>query len=525
MSESLSKLPRNLYRAEQVRQLDRLAIEEFNIAGIELMRKAGSVAFDCVMENWPQTRHLQIFTGSGNNAGDGFIVAGLARQQGLSVDVVCVGDVDKLNGEAKDAYDWACGLKVSMRKYSEIDLERENEHAQTAIIDALLGTGLDRNVEGEYKSAIDYLNSLSAPVVAIDMPSGLSADTGMSLGSTVNADLTITFIAMKLGLLTGEGRDFVGELVCHKLDIPEEVTTHANAPQAVAQRIDINYAAQQLYPRQHSSHKGNHGHVVIVGGDYGFGGAGILAAEAAQRSGAGLVSLITRPEHRQSLLARAPEIMVLTCEENAEAIEEVLRKASAIAIGPGLGRSDWSRGLLQQVMGVQLGDKTPLVIDADALQLLAERSQLLSSTRRENWILTPHPGEAGVLLNKTTAEIQSDRVASVSELAQRWGGCCLLKGSGSLIACTKKGADKKAGPQSIFLCTEGNAGMASGGMGDVLTGLTTSLLAQGLDLESAICCAVCVHGEAADLAVDFEGQRGLAASDLLPYIRQLVNPS
>ncbi|PCJ23866.1 MAG: bifunctional ADP-dependent NAD(P)H-hydrate dehydratase/NAD(P)H-hydrate epimerase [SAR86 cluster bacterium] len=516
-----TRLPRKLYRADQIRKLDQIAIEEFGISGFNLMHTAATVAFNTLLEKWPQTRYVQIFAGSGNNAGDGYIVAGLAHDQGIGVEVIQLSDPQKLQGDAKKAWQWAQQRQVEMAGFSNFNPQRQTEHANTVIVDALLGTGLDRAVAGDYKSAIEYINSTSSPVVAIDIPSGLSADTGQSFGTTVIADLTITFIAMKQGMLTNEGRDFVGEIIYHDLDVPKEVFQADSAPLPSATRIDINYISHNLRPRARSSHKGTHGHVLIMGGDYSYGGAVIMAAEAAQRSGAGLVSVITRSTHRSAMLARRPEIMVVGTEDESPQLDSVLSKASVIVIGPGLGRSMWGRELLQQALSTQMANKTPLVIDADALHLLAGKNHqgqtsAGSNIKRDNWILTPHPGEAAALLNCSIAEIQADRFLAVRNLNKTWGGVCLLKGSGSLIC-----ADQQ---QSLFLSSEGNAGMASGGMGDVLSGLVASLVAQGLSLEQSLCSAVCIHGEAADLSMEANGQRGMVATDLFPYIRQLVNP-
>ena len=519
MNNSTSRLPRQLYRAAQVQQLDRIAIEEFEIPGFSLMQAAGAVAFNALLEKWPQTRHLQVFTGSGNNGGDGYIVAGLALQQGIGVDVIQVGDAASLQGDAKLAWQWAQQQQVSMTPYADFDAEDESGHAHTLVVDALLGTGLDRPAEGSYKQAIEYINLTESPVVAIDIPSGLSADTGKQLGSTVIADLTVSFIGMKQGLLTCQGRDFAGAIVFSSLDVPDEIYVSKNAPKPSAHRIDINYATRHLLPRAQSSHKGNHGHVVIIGGDYGYGGAALMAAEAAQRSGAGLVSLITRSNHRPAILARRPEVMVTGTEDEDVQLDELISRATAIAIGPGLGRSDWSRNLLQLALSAQISADTPLVIDADGLNLLAERSQTGSPIKRDNWILTPHPGEAASLLDSTVAEIQDDRFEAVSALHRKWGGCVLLKGSGSLICISE---NKQ---QNLFLCSEGNAGMASAGMGDVLSGIIVSLVAQGLPLQHSLCCGVCIHGEAADLAMEEGGQRGMLATDLFDFIRQLVNPT
>ena len=249
-----------------------------------------------------------------------------------------------------------------------------------------------------------------------------------------------------------------------------------------------------------------------------------MAAEAALRGGAGLVSVITRACHRPALLTRRPEIMVLGTEDENAQVDALITKATAIVIGPGLGRSVWARGLMQKALSVQRVSNTPLILDADALHLLAEKLRQGSTEggtgiKRDNWILTPHPGEAGALLDIATSEIQGDRFSAVQKLQSTWGGVCLLKGSGSLICSAKNGR------QEIFLCSEGNAGMATGGMGDVLSGLVGSLVAQGNSLENSLCASVCIHGEAADLSMQAHGQRGMAATDLMPYIRELVNPA
>jgi hydroxyethylthiazole kinase-like uncharacterized protein yjeF len=522
MIDASSRLPHQLYRAAQVRQLDRVAIDQFGIPGFKLMQTAGAATLDALLERWPQTRYLRVFAGGGNNGGDGYIVAALAQEQGLNAKVIQLPDPTNLREDAQKARQWAQERQVSILPYADFDAELEGSHPQMVLVDALFGTGLDRAAAGEYQHAIHTINAAhdaNVPVVAIDIPSGLSADTGNPLGATVNADLTVTFIGMKQGLLTAQGRDFAGQIVFHDLDVPVEVFTSDSAPRPSAQRIDINYATEHLVPRTRSSHKGSHGHVVIIGGDHAYGGAAIMAAEAAQRTGAGLVSLITRTAHRPAMLARRPEIMVMGTEDQAAPVEELIARASAIAIGPGLGRSEWSRKLLQLAMSAQVSANIPLVVDADGLNLLAERGQSGSSIRRQNWVLTPHPGEAAKLLDCTVAEVQADRFAAVTELHNRWGGSCLLKGSGSLI-CS---GDAKVA--ELYLCSEGNAGMASGGMGDVLSGIVVSLLGQGLSLQQSLCCGVTIHGEAADLAMDDGGQRGMVATDLLQFIRQLVNPA
>lgn len=524
MTDYLTRLPRDLYTAAEVRLLDKIAIEQFDIVGFTLMQTAASIAFNTLLEKWPQTRHVQVFAGSGNNAGDGYLLASLAKEQGLSAEIITLSDPEKLKGDARLAAEWAAKQQVTMTAFADFDCEHEKDHAHPVVVDALFGTGLDREVTGDYATAINFINGADRPVLAIDIPSGLSADTGATLGVAVIADATVTFIGLKRGLLTNQAGDYVGELIYHDLDVPRRVFTSESAPKPTAERIDINSTSAILTPRATTSHKGSHGHVLVIGGDSSFGGAVIMAAEAALRSGAGLVSVITRSCHRPALLARRPEVMALGTEDANANIDELIARATTIVIGPGLGRGDWARGLMQKALFAQISTDKPLVLDADALHLLAEKREQGAADKgtgikRDNWILTPHPGEAAALLNSSIGEIQGDRFAAVRQLNHIWGGACLLKGSGSLICA---GSDSQ---QHIFLCSEGNAGMATGGMGDVLSGIVGSLVAQGNSLENSLCAGVCIHGEAADLCMQADGQRGMAATDLMPYIRQLVNPA
>ena len=524
MSDYRTRLPRDLYTAAEVRLLDKITIEQFGIPGFTLMQSAASIAFNKLMEKWPQTRHVQVFAGAGNNAGDGYLLASLAKVQGLSTEVITLSDPEKLQGDAKLAAQWAVKQQVVITHFSDFDVEHKKDHAHPVVVDALLGIGLDRKVTGNYAKAIEFINKADRPVLAIDIPSGLSADTGACLGVAVKANVTVTFIGLKQGLLTNQAGDYVGELIFHRLDVPDQVFTSESSPKPAAQRIDINSTSAMLAPREAASHKGSHGHVLVIGGDSSFGGAVIMAAEAAVRSGAGLVSVITRSAHRPALLARRPEVMVLGTEDDNTNIDDLISKATTIVIGPGLGRGSWARCLMQKALYAQISADRPLVIDADALHLLAEKREQGSAEKgagikRDNWILTPHPGEAAALLNRSISEIQGDRYAAVRQLNATWGGACLLKGSGSLICTAEKSQQK------LFLCSEGNAGMATGGMGDVLSGIVGSLVAQGNSLESSLCAGVCIHGEAADLSMQADGQRGMAATDLMPFIRQLVNPA
>ena len=370
------------------------------------------------------------------------------------------------------------------------------------IVDALLGTGLDRGVEGRWAEVIRAVNRHRAPVISVDIPSGLSADSGAVLGEAVEAEVTVSFIALKQGLFTGEGPACCGQVLFDALGVPPKVYAREILS---ARRLDWLRQARHFTPRRRTAHKGHFGHVLVIGGNLGMSGAARLAAEAAARCGAGLVSLATRPEHASAVAAARPEIMAHGVLD-AAGLDPLLERAKVIALGPGLGRDAWSYPLWQRALDSGL----PLVLDADALNLLS-----LEPIRRDDWVLTPHPGEAARLLGTNTSAIQCDRFAAAEDLQRRFGGTLVLKGAGTLI---RSGAARPVG-----VCSLGNPGMASGGMGDVLSGLIAGLIAQGLALEDAAEAGVCLHAAAADRAA-VQGERGLLASDLLGGLRSLLNP-
>ncbi|MGI9284022.1 MAG: NAD(P)H-hydrate dehydratase [Pseudomonadales bacterium] len=492
--------PSRLYSAAQVREFDRIAIEECGIPGIVLMKRAGKACFEVLRQRWPEAQSVTVFCGAGNNAGDGFIIAALAQQAGLPVQIELVGTLDKLRGDARRAYEFADQNKVPMQQFAAQRLIEPG-----VIVDALLGTGLDNEVREPYAAAIAQINASGEPVLAVDVPSGLSADSGAVLGSAVRADCTVTFIAMKQGLLTGRAPALIGALHFADLQVPDEVLQ--KLPPS-ARCLNLNQSLAKLPVRAADDHKGHFGHVLVVGGDHGMAGAALMAGSAAQRCGAGLVSVATQPQHVPAFVSRCPELMVHGVKSGHD-LQALLQSASVVAIGPGLGHGPWSEQLLQRVLQTEL----PLVVDADALNMLSELAAK-QPIRRKNWVLTPHPGEAGRLQGQSTVEIQSDRYRSVRDLQHRYGGTALLKGAGTLI-CDNEAATS--------VCAYGNPGMASGGMGDVLTGVIAALLAQHLCPGDAARLGACLHAYSADLAAADEGQVGLAATDLLPHLRLCLN--
>ncbi len=490
----MKSLPQELYRAEQVRELDRIAIEDRGIDGYELMTRAGQAAFRVMLERWPRARRISILCGTGNNGGDGYVVATQARRAGLEAQLWTVAP-PKSQAAIQACRDYeAAGGEIQ-------DLANASEFNADVVVDALLGTGLEREVTGDYARIIDAINTHPGAVLAIDIPSGLNADTGRVLGTAVRADATVTFIGMKLGLFTGRGQVLAGAVLFDDLDVPADIYSEL-VP--AARRIRPNRDLLAGLARPRDAHKGDCGRVVVIGGDTGMLGALQMCGVAAYRSGAGLVRVITRPEHAVAVTSGCPELLV-TGSDDPAAVKRQLTDADAVAIGPGLGQGEWGNAMLS----LALEWPGPLVIDADALNLLAA-----DPVSREQWILTPHPGEAGRLLASGSAKVQSDRVAAVRETACRFGGVAVLKGSGTLVS----GADDR-----LWVCDIGNPGMAVGGMGDVLTGVIVSLVAQGMPLSSAACLGVWLHAAAADHAAEDIGEIGLMATDLYPWLSAILS--
>ncbi|MEN8260792.1 MAG: NAD(P)H-hydrate dehydratase [Pseudomonadota bacterium] len=494
MDVSATRLPKALYRAAQVKEMDRVAIENLGVSGLELMTRAGRAAFAVLRRKWPEKRKIAVLCGAGNNAGDGYVVAGEAFEAGLETHVFSLVPVEKLRGDALAAFRAFCDRGGAVKPYASNCLDGAD-----LLVDALLGTGLDRPVRGVFSEAIDAINEFSGPVLAVDIPSGLCADTGNPLGVGVRADHTVTFIGLKRGLFTGNAAEYCGEISFSSLDVPDAVRV-AVAPYGELLRLPDLLPP----PRSRIAHKGHFGHVLVVGGEAGFSGAIRLAAEAAARVGAGLVSIATRSAHAGYLNLTRPELMCHGIESQAE-LAPLLARASVVALGPGLGQSEWAAVLFDAVIASGL----PVVLDADALNLLAQKP-----CRREHWLLTPHPGEAARLLATTTTSIQRDRFATVEALQRHYGGVAVLKGAGTLI-CTDA-------VSPVAVCRRGNPGMASGGMGDVLTGVIAGLIAQKMPLPEAAKTGVCLHAAAADLAA-IGGERGLLAGDLMKPLKQLLN--
>lgn len=495
MKKIPASIPHSIWPADALRRAEKEAADSLGITLYELMLRAGEAAFSVAREAYPLATRWLILCGHGNNGGDGYMVARLAAAAGINVTLLALESDKPLPEEASEARDaWlnAGGVihAADIVWPENIDL----------IIDGLLGTGLKQAPRDNVATLIEQANAHSAPVIALDIPSGLVAQTGATPGAVIDAAATVTFIALKPGLLTGKARDVVGKLHHHALGLD----IWLEGQETNISRFDASQLAQWLPPRRPTSHKGDHGKLVIIGGDHGTAGAIRMTGEAALRAGAGLVRVLTRIENIPPIITARPELMVH--ELTPQSLEESLAWADVVAIGPGLGQQEWGKKALQKVENC----RKPMLWDADALNLLA-----INPDKRHNRILTPHPGEAARLLNCSVAEIESDRLLSAQRLVKRYGGVAVLKGAGTIVAC-ESGA--------LGIIDAGNAGMASGGMGDVLSGIISALLGQKLTPYDAAIAGCVAHGEAADRLAAQYGPRGMLATDLFDALRRVVNP-
>ena len=421
--------------------------------------------------------------------------ASLARKEhGLDVTIWQVGKQNRAL-KMRALFEKLSGSKIEINPFDE----KVNLHHPDVIVDAICGIGLHDNIKDEMAGAIRKMQRVLAPILSIDLPTGINADTGEMLGSAVHATATITFIGFKLGLLTGSGIACAGELLCNDLQLTMELFSYV---EPIAEKINLTTYAAFLKPRPRDWHKGLAGNVLVVGGELGYSCAPRMAAEAALREVAVLVS-VAPSENAIVLNSDCPEIMSHGGSTMDE-LDVLIKKASVIILGPGLSQTEWSKIMYEQICK----QECPHVVDADGLNWLAKANQF-----NENWVLTPHPGEAARLLGVTVQEIQQDRLAAAREINKRYGGVCVLKGAGSLVI---------AANSLPALCDKGNPGMATAGMGDVLSGVIAGLIGQGIPLGDAAKLGVCLHAMAGDLASK-EGERGMVAMDLMPYLRRLSN--
>lgn len=465
--------------------------------GYTLMRRAGAAACRLLLQRWPEARHVAVLCGSGNNGGDGLVLAQLLKEAGRGVAVVSCGNMAELPAEAAQAWADLRASGVEVFPFGD-EGTAARLRASDVVVDALLGIGVRSPLRPEALAVIKAMGASGRPVLALDLPSGLDPDLGISLPA-VQATATLTFLALKQGLYLGDGPQRRGELYFDSLGIDAAV----HEPPSL-RRIGALDLAPFAAPRPREGHKAQFGRVLIVGGGQGMPGAVRLAGEAALRVGAGLVTVATLAAHQPVVVGSRPELMCQAIDD-AASLADLLPAFDVIAVGPGLGTGEWSRLVLWTVL-THCRPEQGLVVDADALNLLAMLEGLL---RHPDWILTPHPGEAARLLGGTTADVQADRPAALAALVSRWGGVVALKGAGTLVG--QKG-------QTPLLCDLGNPGMAVPGMGDVLTGAICGLLAQHRESLPAAVAGVYLHARAGDLCAR-DGERGILALEVASQLR------
>jgi hydroxyethylthiazole kinase-like uncharacterized protein yjeF len=478
-----------LYDTESVYKLDRAAVEADGLAEIELMRRAGARVWQEITIRWPELERITIFAGSGNNGGDAFVVANLAKQQGLDVQFIVFGDLSRQSQTS------AHYRRIWQQAGGNIIEWNQQSITGEVVVDGLLGIGLTRELDNDWQALIRQINRAEAIRVAIDIPSGLNANTGNTQPCAVQADLSVTFIGAKMGQYLCDGPDYCGELIFDDLGV-SSTTRRSQAPALTV--IDENNVVLPAR-RKRNSHKNEFGHVLIIGGDRGMTGAAALAAQAALRSGAGLVSVLVHSDCIHSLSA-TPELMVQSWND----IDEKLDLATVILIGPGLGQSEAAKICLKKLQTC----KKPMLVDASGLE-----SDFLLAVESKQVVITPHPGEAAKLLSTSSQTIQSNRTAASQELVDKFGMVSVLKGSGSII--------QQAGAIPA-INIRGNPGMASAGMGDVLAGLIAALMGQHLAPFESAKTGVLIHALCAESYAEDHDEGGLIASDIIQRIPKIL---
>lgn len=466
----MEPLPKALFTAEQSRRLDQIAIVDYQQS--DLMQRAGAFAFKCLKSQFVKPKKIAVFCGKGNNGGDGFVLAELANKEGIDIQLITMCDIKCLEGDALLAAQSCLSSGVRPQRFNEqLSIDSNCE----LIVDALLGTGINGQIKAPFAQAISLINEYPAPVIAIDMPSGLSSDTGVASKPCVIADLTVCLIALKQGFFTADAFDVSGQIMFSSLDLPEAV--YAQVPSGTT-RLDQRNLTE--LKRKNNSHKNTYGHVLVVGSDIGYLGACLLCGKSALMHGAGCVSIATHKDHANLPPVYCPELMSQGIN-HADQLLSLIDKATTIALGPGLVDSEFSN----QIMEIAIMSHKTMVVDAGALRWLSNHPQ-----KRDNWILTPHPGEAAVLLKTTSNDIQSNRYEAARSLQAQYGGVVILKGAGSIIQTSKY----------TYVCPYGNPHMATAGSGDLLTGICAAMLAQHHPIEKAAINACLIHAMAGDRA-------------------------
>lgn len=506
--------------AQEMREIDERAIQNYGIPGIVLMENAGLQVVEAIREKFPDLsqRNVAILAGKGNNGGDGLVVARQLQNRGIAVQVFLLARRDEVRGDARTNLEIALKIGVDIEEVVSPDhLHRIQEalHRKHLLVDAILGTGLTSPLRGFYREVISVVNASNIPVVAIDIPSGLSSDTGEVPGEHVKANLTVTFALPKRGQLLYPAAASVGDLVVADISIPPKVIEETD--------INVHLITEEmvqpiLEPRDPSAHKGLFGHILVIGGSAGKTGAAAMASYAALRTGAGLVSLALPKSLSLAMETVFPEVMTVPLPETEEqtldisALEpilELLPQMKVLVVGPGMTTHPRTSQLLK---GVLRASQVPMVIDADGLNSLAGCLSLLRECPAPR-ILTPHPGEMSRLTGDSVSDIQRNRIEIAQRFSSSYGVLLVLKGARTLVSDTQG---------QVYINPTGNPGMATAGMGDVLSGMIAGLIAQDGGLLEGTTAAVYLHGMAGDLAAQKVGSLCLVASDLLSHLPQAI---
>ncbi len=506
--------------AEEMAEMDRTAIKDVGIPGVILMENAGRGAAEVMWRYFPELggKRVAVLAGGGNNGGDGFVIARHLWQRRVDVVVYCLKKKESYRGDAKINLLIIQKLGVPLEETTEsegIATLRKKLADVDIVVDGILGTGLNAPVRGFFRKVIQLVNEMGQQVLAVDLPSGLNASSGLPLNTCIQADVTATFGLPKVGQLVTPGCSFVGHLEVVDIGLPRSVTETADPPHIWLEAGDL---APLVRPRSIASHKGSFGHVLVVGGSVGKTGAGAMVGLGAARAGAGLVTLAVPSSLHGLMEVKLTEVMTEPLPETADQtvaiaalprLQTLLEGKQALALGPGISLHEETVQVVQQLVE---SSSCPVVLDADGVTGLVDNLDVLTRARAPV-ILTPHPGEMGRLLKRSTAEVQNERLALTKSFSKEYGVTLVLKGARSLISSPKG---------RLAINSSGNPGLASGGTGDVLTGLIAGFLAQGLSPFDASCLGVYCHGKAADRLAMRWGDHGLLATDLLPEIPSVL---
>lgn len=511
--ETIDTLPSNLYLAEQIKLGEIKCAAQQGIDMYQLMEAAGHAVFDCVLAKYANANHIVVLAGTGNNGGDAYVVARLINHSNMPVTVFSPKPQSKLKGDAEIARQSFLsngGTIVALDQLPDFFAKVQ----PSLLIDGLLGTGFDGKLRDNYRVALEFINTKSIPIIAIDLPSGLNSDTGHVVDFSLKATYTVTFIGLKIGLVTGDGPDYCGTLLFAGLGI-EQCLNQSNTASAVWLKSP---SQSKLQKRKYNSHKGSFGHVVCIGGAVGMPGAIFMAAKSALRTGAGKVTVITHPQNVTLVNGLAPELMVFSCDgEMDQSIQDKISHADILVVGPGLSDTSWGETIFTQLVHFGLLAHAPTILDADALNLLSKHYDVLIKSRNINqWVLTPHPLEAARLLDSSVADISKNRVVSAQKIADKYSAVVVLKGCGSIIT----------DGTHVAINGSGNPGMATAGMGDVLAGVIAGVLTNcgknEIDLQKTTEKAVFLHGLAGDITAK-NGEIGIISTDVIDFMPKALD--